>query len=193
MNKFHFIFIVFLIPFFSCQKCNLKGDEILNERFDNYGEWLLYSEYDQDDQIYSRIENGSLKLKSNQSFQSCQRATYYFSQDLSGISGFQVCIDLKELSLPKKLDVHFYFSLGKYEMHATIEKKSVKNNLLILRMDDKGVSSNHKGAIFGGIGNEIENDNFSDNFIQISLCPEPEEDSEGDLYIEIENIKINTL
>lgn len=177
----------------SCQKCNLKGDELLNENFDTQSDWLLYSEYDSENQIYSRIEDGVLKLKSDQAFESCQRATYNFPQDLSQIKGFQACVKINELRLPKKVDVHFYFSLGNFELHAVIEKKVAKNNLVIFRVDEKGVSSNHKGALFGGIGNEIEVDNFSENFVQISLCPELEEEATGELYIEIDVIEIRVI
>lgn len=192
MKKVFYIFFL-ATAFTSCQKCNLKGDSILNESFDAYGEWLLYSEYSATDEFYSRIENGALKLRTNQQFEACQRATYYFQDDFSDISGFQVCIKLNQLILPKDVDVHFYFSLGDYEMHAVIEKKKAKNNLVIFRVDDKGVSSNHRGAIFGKLGNEIEQDNYSTNFVQISLCPESEAESTGEMYIEIDAIEINIL
>ena len=192
MKKLIPLFILSLW-FVSCQKCNLKGDTLLNESFDNYGEWLLYSEYSATDEFYSRIEGGVLKLKTDQQFSACQRATLQLNQDLSAIKGFQACIHLKELKLPKKVDVHFYFSLGNYELHAVIEKKNSKNDLVIFRVDDKGVSSNHRGAMFGGLGNKIEKDNYSNNFIQISLCPDSTQDSTGELYMEIDGIEISTL
>lgn len=192
MKKF-LLLILIIGGLISCQKCNLKGDELLSENFDAQGDWALYSEYDPEDQIYSRIEDGVLKLKSDQAFESCQRATYNFNQDLTNIKGFQACFHLNELRLPKKVDVHFYFSLGNYELHAVIEKKNAKNNLVIFRVDEKGVSSNHRGALFGGVENEMEANNFSENFVQISLCPEPEEESTGELYIEIDAIEITTL
>jgi hypothetical protein len=191
--KMQVIITVLLVGLVSCQKCNLKGDQLLNESFDKYGEWLLYSEYSSTDQYYSRIENGLLILKSDQQFSSCQRATLNFTDDFSSMNGFQVCIEIKQLKLPKKVAAHFYFSLGKYELHAVVEKKNIKNNSLIFRVDDKGVSSNNKGALFGGLGNEIEKDNYSENFIQISLCPNEEVESMGELYLEIDGIEITTI
>ena len=151
------------------------------------------TDFSSEDEYYSRIENNVLKLKSNQNVAPCQRATYYFDKDLSTIKGFEACIHINELRLPKNTDVHFYFSLGNYELHATIEKKQTTNTLLQLKVDDKGVSSNLKGAVNGRVGNEIEQNNFSENFIQISLCPKPEEESEGELYGEAENIEITTF
>ncbi len=60
-------------------------------------------------------------------------------------------------------------------------------------MDDKGVSSNMKGALRGGLGNEVEGDNYDTNFIQIALCPENNEESTGELYFEIESIEVSVL
>ncbi|MFT4600055.1 MAG: hypothetical protein ACI857_000223 [Arenicella sp.] len=188
-----FYLILLVLAFGSCTKCNLKGDNVLSSDFDSYGDWELYSEYSATDEFYSRIEDGVLKLKTAQEFTDCQRATHYFNDDFSAINGFQVCIQIKELRLPKKVDIQFYFSLGPYELHADIEKKNSTNTAVIFKVDDKGVSSNLKGALAGGLGNEIESDNYDTNFIQIALCPEDNEESTGEMYIEIESIEVSVL
>ena len=197
MKKEFMKYILFLIPMLfltqSCKKCNLKGDSLLVEEFNEYGDWLLYSEYSETDQFYSRIKDGVLKLKSEQGVEGCQRATYYFNQDFSSIKGFQICIDIKELKQPKNVDLHFYVALGKYELHGTIEKRKTTNTRLVFKVDEKGVNSNLRGAVFGHLGDKIEPDNNATDFIQISLCPEDWEESTGELYLEIERLEITTL
>lgn len=193
MKAYSVLLVLIFFSLHSCQKCKLSGDNVLNEEFNEYGNWELYSEYSSEDQFYSRIENGLLQLKSEQGVESCQRATHYFYEDFSQIKGFQVCIDIKELRQPKNVDLHFYIALGKYEMHGTIEKRKTTNTHLVFKVDDKGVKSNLKGALFGNIGNEIEPNNNPADFIQISMCPEDWEESEGEMYVEIEGIEITIL
>ncbi|MEX1002528.1 MAG: hypothetical protein WDZ35_10480 [Crocinitomicaceae bacterium] len=186
--------ILFLLMQTSCKKCNLKGENVLSFDFDSYDEWLLYSEYAEEDEFYSRIEDGVLKLKTDQKFTDCQRATYYWNDDFSSIKGFEACIHINQLNLPKDVDIHFYFSLGNYEVHANIEKKKSTNTIFKIKADDSGITSNLKGALKGGIGNEFEDDNYTDNFIQIALCPqEDSENSEGEMYIEIDKIEVTIL
>lgn len=193
MKAFSVLLLLFAISLHSCQKCKLSGESVLIEEFNEYGNWELYSEYSDQDEFFSRIEDGCLKLKTTQGIQSCQRATYYFYEDFSEIKGFEVCMDIKELIQPKNIDLHFFFALGKYEMHGTIEKRKTTDTHLVFKVNDKGVKSNLKGALFGKLGNKIESNSNPLDFIQISMCPEDWEESDGEMYVEIERIALTTL
>ncbi|MEO9533650.1 MAG: hypothetical protein ABJG68_01525 [Crocinitomicaceae bacterium] len=192
--KHLFILIpVLLLCFSSCKKCKLRGDNILTEDFNSYGDWLLYSEYSQQDAYYSRIEDGNLKLKTDNQYDVCPRATLNLTNNLTNIDGFQVCIHIKKLSLLKSTSLDFYFSMGQFEMHVNIEKAKSSNTFLVFKVDKDGITSNLKGALNGQIGQKIENDNFTNNFIQISLCPNKSDSTNGQMYVEIEGIEMTTL
>jgi hypothetical protein len=187
------VFFAFSLSLIGCKKCNLKGDILLSENFDEQGDWLLYSDVSDEVEVYTRIEEGTLKLKSDQKSINCQRATYNFENDFSEIDGFQACIHINELRLPAEVDVHLYFSLGDFELHATISKEDTENKTLKIKAKRKGIQSNLKGALVGNLGMKYEKNLYEENFIQVSLCPEEWEDSEGELYIEIDKIEITTL
>lgn len=193
-----FTLLVLTLGFISCTKCHLKGNELLNESFDSEGDWYLISDISNVDDIYSRVEDGMLKMKTFQGY-NCNRATYYFDQDFSDIKGFEACIHIKEFYAPKKVNVHFYISLGEYVLHASINQRKTKNTALKLIYNDKGIRSNLKGAMVGFVDQEeLKPDTTilaptNPNFIQISLCPESWEDSTGELYIAIDGIEIVTL
>src|SRR5690606_16952995 len=112
----------------------------------------LYSEYSENDEFYSRFEDGVLKLKTGQGNSKCQRATHYWYQDLSYIKGFQLCLHINHLVLPKGLKLQLYISLGEWELYATVEKRDIKNKTLLIRLDDRGTYCNLKGALNGKIG-----------------------------------------
>ena len=184
---------VLVLSFSSCKKCKLKGENVLTEDFNNYGDWLLYSEYSATDDYYSRIEDGILKLKTDNEHDVCPRATLNLTNNLTNIDGFEVCIHIKKLSLSKSTSLDLYFSLGEFEMHGNIEKSKSSNTFLVFKVDKDGITSNLKGALYGQIGQKTENDNFANNFIQISLCPNESDSSRGEMYVEIESIEMTTI
>jgi len=175
--------------FHACTKCDLNGDVVLSDSFDEKGDWLLYGEVVDPNQLVI-VEDGMLKMKTNDTG-NCVRATYYFTNDFSNIKGFKACFHVNEFHTPKYQSAHFYIRIGKYELHATIGKRQSSNTALFLKMDKGGPRSNLRGAVYGNINHE-ELNNFDTSFVQIALCPEEFESSTGELYLEIDKVEIVT-
>lgn len=176
---------------FSCKKINSSGELIFSEDFNETGEWNLWNDYSEEFETYTRIEDGVLSIKTRQDSEQCNRATYYFTEGvLASYTQFEVFILFNTLDLPKDIVLHMYFAFGGLETHVVIKKPFKNSKLLKLRIKDGKVTSNLKGALNGNLGIKVQDNDFAEDFIQISLCPDADFPGTEEMYLEIEKIKL---
>lgn len=180
--------MILLLIVYGCKKAEPKGNSILNEEFDIVGEWLLYSEFDANDSVFSRIENSTLQLKTFSNKSTCQRATYEFKSDTANKTEIKIAAYFNELVLPENTMLQIYFSLGLSEFRVIIKKSISKKFTLWIKYKNEKVSTNLRGLIFDKLSSKKEKDNEELNFIQFSLCGSDEIIEPELMYLEIEKL-----
>lgn len=174
--------------FVSCKKSEPKGDVILKSDFSSIENWVLYSEYHEDDSLFTRVEDGLLKLKTYSRFSYCQRATHQFSQDFSNIEEIHLAIYFKQLILPENIAFHVYCAIGAHEFRAVIEKQQKSAFTLWMKLKNETLYTNIRGVVLDKTTAKKEKDEETIDFIQLSLCGSGDTGNTELIYCEIEKV-----
>lgn len=190
--RIHFVFVLTIICLISCKKAEPNGDVLLKSEFTEQENWELYSEFSIEDSLYTRVQDGMLKLKTYTNSEHCQRATHFFTNDFSTLSEIRLAIYFEKLILPENTALHVYCCLGEKEFRAVIEKSESKPFTLWMKLKKGTLTTNLRGVIFDKTTAKKETDLESYNFLQISLCGINSAENPELIYAEIDGLMLST-
>lgn len=185
------VFVALIIYLMACKKAEPNGDVLLKSDFTEKEDWELYSEFNIDDSLFTRVQDGMLKLKTYTNSEHCQRATHFFTNDFSSLSEVRLAIYFEKLMLPENSALHIYCCLGEKEFRAVIEKSESKPFTLWMKLKKGTLTTNLRGVIFDKSTAKKENDLESYDFLQISLCGIQATENPELIYVEIDGLTLS--